>query len=169
MLESNGALHQVCHVATRNSSTLELVITDMATMFHPPTVLPPIQQDENTKGKPNDHSVVIVAPRTDVNFKKERHKRKVHIRPLPESKVSDFMREIGLHDWSEVSQCENPNDKAYNYHAYILNVLNKHLTEKTVNMTSLDKTWFTPSLKLKYNEMQREFFKNGKSCKWKKL
>ena len=36
-------------------------------------------------------------------------------------------------------------------------------------MTSLDKTWFSPSLKLKYNKMQKEYFKNGKSNKWKKL
>ena len=36
-------------------------------------------------------------------------------------------------------------------------------------MTSLDKTWFSPSLKLKYNDMQKEYFKNGKSSKWKKL
>ena len=36
-------------------------------------------------------------------------------------------------------------------------------------MTSLDKTWFNPALKLKYNQMQKEFYKNGKSNYWKKL
>ena len=34
ILESNGALQQVCNVATRNDSTLELFITDMATLLH---------------------------------------------------------------------------------------------------------------------------------------
>ena len=37
LMESNGALQQVCTVATRKQSTLELVITDMATRLHPPT------------------------------------------------------------------------------------------------------------------------------------
>ena len=36
-------------------------------------------------------------------------------------------------------------------------------------MTSLDKPWFNPALKLKYNEMQKEYFSNRKSDKWKKL
>ena len=41
--------------------------------------------------------------------------------------------------------------------------------EKTVRLTSLDKPWFNPGLKLKYNEMQNEFFRNGKTPKWKTL
>ena len=36
-------------------------------------------------------------------------------------------------------------------------------------MTTLDKKWFNPSLKMQYNEMQKEFFKNAKSDLWKKL
>ena len=36
-------------------------------------------------------------------------------------------------------------------------------------MSSLDKTWFNPALKLKYNEMQKEYFSKGKSTKWKSL
>jgi hypothetical protein len=61
ILESNGALQQVCSVATRNQRTLELVITCMATMLHPPTTLDPLKQDENSTGKPSDHNVVVVA------------------------------------------------------------------------------------------------------------
>ena len=64
ILESNGALHKMCNLATRNESALELVITDMATLFHPPTTLKPLNQDEKTSGKPRDHNVIIVAPRT---------------------------------------------------------------------------------------------------------
>ena len=36
-------------------------------------------------------------------------------------------------------------------------------------MSSLDKTWFTPALKIKHKEIQKEFYKNGKSDKWKRL
>ena len=39
LLESNGALKQICSVATRDKNTLELVITAMATLFYPPTTL----------------------------------------------------------------------------------------------------------------------------------
>ena len=169
ILESNGALQQVCNVATRNDSTLELVITDMATLLHPPTTLDPINQDKNTKGKPSDHNVIVVAPRTDVNFRIERHKRKVHLRPLPESKMSRYMRDMGSHVWEDVYNCDSPHEKAEVFHKTLLHKINKHLPEKTVKMTSLDKNWFNPAVKLKYCEMQKEFFKHGKSTKWRKL
>ena len=39
--------------------------------------------------------------------------------------------------------------------------VNTHLPEKSVKMTSLDTTRFDPVLKLKYNEIQKEFFGNA--------
>ena len=50
-------------------------------MFHPPTTLPPIEQDKNSNGKSIDHNVIIVAPKVDPNYKLERHKKVIHIRP----------------------------------------------------------------------------------------
>ena len=129
VLESNGALHQVCSVPIGNSSTLELVITDIATMFYEPTTLEPIKQDENTKGKPSDHNVIIVAPRTDINFRKKRHKRKVTFRPQPTSKVSDFMCELGSQSWEEAYQNDDSHGKAQNFHRTLISMLNKHLKE----------------------------------------
>ena len=169
VLESNGALHQVCSVPTRKSSILELVITDMATIFYQPTTLDPFNQDKNSKGKPSDHNVIIVAPRTDISFKKERHKKRIHLRPQPKSKVADFMHEIGTTNWEEVFLVQDPHEKAYNFHSTLVTTLNKHLKVKSVNMTSLDKQWFTPTLKIMYNEMQKEYFQNRKSPRWRVL
>ena len=169
VLHSNGALNQVCSVPTRKASTLELVITCMATMFHPPTTLDPINQDNNSKGKPSDHNVIIVAPKTDLNFKLKRRKKKIEVRPQPKSKVSDFIREMGSLEWKEIFEIENAHEKAQNFHKIMTQTLDKHIKVKTVNMTSLDKPWFNPALKLKYNEMQKEYFSNRKSDKWKRL
>ena len=110
-----------------------------------------------------------MAPKTDLQFKIERHKTKIHVRPQPRSKVAEYMREIGQHSWQEVFQTEDPHEKAQYFHNTLIKTLEKHLKTKTVKMTSLDKPWFNPSLKLKYNEMQKEFFSNGKSVKWNKL
>jgi hypothetical protein len=169
ILEADGALHQICSVATRKTSTLELVITDMATLMHPATTLEPFKQDENSKGKPSDHNVIVVAPRTDVSFKLERHKKKIHVRPMPDSKVADFIREIGSHEWPEVYLCEDSHEKAENFHKTLIEKLNKHFQVKQVQITSLDKKWFNPTLKVKHKEMQKEYFRKGKSPKWKKL
>ena len=169
ILDSNGTLQQVCSVATRKSSTLELVITDMATMMHHPTTREPLEQDENSKGKPRDHNVIIVAPKTDIKLKLERHKTKIHVRPQPASKVMQYMQEMGQHTWNEVYQTQDPHDKAQHFHETLIAINDKHLKTKTVKMSSLDKPWFNPSINLKYTEIQREYLKNGKSAKWKKL
>ena len=95
VLNSNGALNQVCSVPTRNSATLELVITCMATLLHPPTTGDPIKQDDNSKGTPGDHNEIVIAPKTDLTFKLERHKNKIQVRPQPKSDISEFMRELG--------------------------------------------------------------------------
>ena len=141
----------------------------MATLFHPPTTLLPMKQDENSNGKPSDHNVVIAAPKTDVNFKLERHKIKLQIRPQPESRKSAFMREFGTHSWPEVNTVQDPHDKAQNFHETLIHTLDKYFPVKNVKMTSLDKPWFNPALKIKYNQMQSEFFTFGKSLKWKQL
>jgi hypothetical protein len=47
--------------------------------------------------------------------------------------------------------------------------LDKHIKVKTVKNTSLNKHCFNPALKLKYNEMQKEYFRNRKSENWKRL
>ena len=169
VLDSNGVLQQVCSVATRQSTTLELVITDMATMLHLPATREPLEQNQHSKGKPSDHNVIIVAPKTDITFKIERHKTKIHIRPQPVSKVTQYMQEMGHHSWTEVFQTQDPHDKAHKFHETLTAILDKHLKTKTVKMSSLDKPWFNPALKLKYSEMQKEYYKNAKSAKWKKL
>ena len=68
VLESNGALNQICSVATRNSATLELIITDMAILFHPPTTQELCKEDKSSKGQPSYQNVIIVAPKSDTQF-----------------------------------------------------------------------------------------------------
>ena len=41
ILSANGALQQIVSVLTRKSATLEVILTDLATLFYPPQVAPP--------------------------------------------------------------------------------------------------------------------------------
>ena len=69
------------------------------------------------------------------------------------------MREIGTHQWPEIFECDDPHKKVENFHQTLFYTLNKIFQEKTVKMITLDKTWFNPALKLKYNKMQEQFSK----------
>ena len=169
ILDSYGALRQAISVPTRKSATLENIITDLCTLYHPPTTLPPLQVDTGKKGKDGDHEVIIFAPMADNNFIKPRVKKSITIRPLPESGIREFGKEITSHDWREVLSEKNIDCKVNNFHSTLRSQLNKHFPEQTVKISTLDKKWMDPSLKVLHRQVQREFFKNRQSKKWRKL
>ena len=80
-----------------------------------------------------------MAPKSDANLRLERHKRKVHVRPMPRSRVAAYVRDVGAHDWSEVFKCNNPHEKAEQFNNTIVHKMNNHNPEKVLKMTSLDK------------------------------
>ena len=130
VLEANGALKPICHVNTRNRA-------DRATLYHPPTIRESLKQDENKEGKPSDHNLVIVSPKSDLNFKLERHKIKIHIRPKPESKKALFVTEMARDKWSKLRSTEGADEKTEAFHENFMKTKDKYFSVKTVKMTNL--------------------------------
>ena len=75
ILDSNGLLQQVCSVPTRNASTLENIVTDLATFYHPPTTLPPLENDVEGEGRPSDHNMLVFAPKGNTISSKEKEEK----------------------------------------------------------------------------------------------
>ena len=84
ILECYGGLKQVNSVPTRKNAVLEILLTDLHTLYHPPTTLPPLQVDVDKKGKDSDHDVMLFAPLTNMNYKVDRVKKTIKTRPIPE-------------------------------------------------------------------------------------
>ena len=57
----------------------------------------------------------------------------------------------------------------HNFHTTLRSKLDQFFPEKIVRISTLDKKWMNPSLKALHRQVQREFFKNRQSKKWKKL
>ena len=79
-------------VPTRNLETLEKIITDLQSYFHPPTSHTPLEVDEDKEGENSDHNVVILTPVNIVSDAPKQTKRTIKTRPLPESKIREFHR-----------------------------------------------------------------------------
>ena len=169
VLDSYGALKQICGVATRGGAALQLVVTDLHTFLHPATALPALQVDEEKQGKDCDHKALILAPKASEAFKVQREKRIVKTRPMPESSLNNFYSEMANYKWENVLQSENVNTKADNFHSFMINTLDKHLPEKCVTMTNLDKPWMTPKMKDTLRKMQKERMKKGNCQRYKQL
>ena len=99
----------------------------------------------------------------------ERKRKTIITRPLPPENIRQFAKDITLHDWSDVLNTEDIDIKVNNFHTYIRSLLNKHFPEKTVRISSLDKGWMSPKVKIAHRKMQRAYFRQGKSSRWRKL
>ena len=169
ILRSYGALQQICNVPTRKGATLQLIITDLHTFMYPPTAEPPMQKDEGSKGMDGDHQTLMFAPKASKDFFVKRAKRKIKTRPLPQTKVDAFCAEMTRHSWENVLKCKDIDSKTEEFHNYIRELLDKHLPEKVVSVSNLDKPWMNPQLKELLRKVQRERLKKGKDGKFREL
>ena len=169
VLESYGALQSVLQVPTRKDSKLEVLITDLHSWYHPPTTMGPLKVDSDKKGKDSDHLQAVFAPKTNNQYKVARKKCKITTRPIPESKIPAFAREIQAQSWISVFEEENLDRKVENFHSIITDILERHFPEKHITISSLDKKWMTPNIKQLLRKVQSEYFHKGKSQKWRKL
>ena len=167
ILDCYGGLQQIISVPTRKSATLEILLTDLHTLYHPPTTLPPLQVDSNKKGKDSDHDVVLFAPVQNLNYRQERIKKTIRIRPVLESQVLKFEKDLANHPWQEVLENQTADKQAEIFHSFLRKKLDFYFPEKTVKISSLDKKWFSPTLKQLHRKMQREFHKKRNSQKYK--
>ena len=101
ILDSYGALHQVCKVPTRKGASLQLVLTDLHILMHPPTAQLPIQKDEGAKGVDGDHQALILSPKASAQFVVKREKTIVKSRPMPQSSIDAFCLEMTKHKWDD--------------------------------------------------------------------
>ena len=98
-----------------------------------------------------------------------RVKRTIRTRPLPESRKKEFHKFMTIHNWAEVLECENINDKTSNFHKTLAFSMDLYFPEKIIKVSSLDKGWMTPELKQLHRKVQREYSKKRKSEKCKNL
>jgi hypothetical protein len=57
----------------------------------------------------------------------------------------------------------------WNFHKTLILLLDKYFPEKTITISNLDKKWITPELKSLSRKIKKEFFRNRKSSKWRRL
>ena len=108
-------------------------------------------------------------PINAINNNPARIKRKVKVRPLPESGVREMGRWIVNHSWDEVYNASTVHEKAECLQSILLEKLNHFLPEKVLKFSSDDQVWVTPEIKEISRKKSREYFKHRKSARWKVL
>ena len=148
---------------------LDPILTTMSKFYQPPVCIPPLDPDPDSNGSPADHLMVEMHPICTLNNRPARTKRKVRIRPLPESGLDLFGDWIKQQSWNGVYAAETIHEKAKIFQTELLKALNKYLPEKITTFSSDDQQWMTPQLKQLDRRGRREFRKHRKSKKWNLL
>ena len=73
------------------------------------------------------------------------------------------------HKWTNVLEAQDVDQKTELFHQFIRELLDKHLPEKAVSVSSLDKPWMTPQMKQVLRQAQRVRLNKGKSDQFKAL
>ena len=109
-------MKQICSVPTRKNATLEVILTDMGHLFHPPSSLPPLTVDRDKKGKDSDHNIVILAPKSNSDYSIKQTQKVIKFRPLTAYLIPNFVRTVAQHDWIEVYNANSITEKVEAFH-----------------------------------------------------
>ena len=171
ILNLSSDLRQVVQVVTRTNpdATLDLIITNLQSLYHPPTTMPPLDHDENVSGKPSDHLIVVMRPLSNTNPNQVVRYKTVKYRPFPDSGIRDMGQWVQSQNWKEIYSESDPNLKAEKFEKMVMEKVNIFFPEKTLKINENDKPWVNIQLIKLDRQCKREYNKNKKSNKWKKL
>ena len=148
---------------------LDNIIMDLANFYQSPEILPPIDADPGSGGKPSDHLTVVMAPIATVDNKPARISRTIMVRPMKQSGIDSFGEWISNQTWDEVLQAKTVDGKSEMLQNMLLEKLEEFLPQKNKTVTSDDQPFCSEKMKRLKRLKSREYHKNRKSVKWMEL
>ena len=79
---------------------LDVIVTNLASYFNEPVIIPPILPDQPGHGAPSDHCCVFATPRPNQPQSEGRTKVRKKIRPLPDSLLLNFEYKLSTQDFN---------------------------------------------------------------------
>ena len=161
-------MHQAVQSPTRLNPPrlLDPILTTLSKFYQIPECQRPLDADPGTGGAPSDHLCVKFSPLTVLKNKPARKKRKVKIRPMPESKYNNFEKWLKEQTWENVTNVETVDEQAEALQSMSLEAMNVFFPEKEVNFSSDDQPWIDSKIKTEIRKRQRIYSKHRKNKAW---
>ena len=160
---------QLLHYKTHGDKVLDLLITDMHTLYHPPAPSHYLLPDHPADASPSDHLGNLLVPRSVPGVTSSRHYRTIRVRPLAESQIAAMGRWIAAESWDLLHTLTDVDSKLDFFSSSVFLMLNTVAPEKDIRIALDDPPWMTTRIKTVIRQRNREFDKNDKSEKWRKL
>ena len=153
---------------TRKGKILTIVVTDLHHLYQEPTIIPPIPVDEGSTGCPSDHSSVLNTPINNFS-NKPGTKKSVSIRPIPQSSLDLFGKTFVNESFDFLLTGSYPTSLVELFQEHCSKLVEIFFPIKTATISSFDQPFFTEKLRALRRERQQEYWRPGKSEKYKLL
>ena len=141
----------------------------MHTWYHPPLPHEALQPDLPAEAAPSDHLGNLLLPRSVGGIPSSRLYRRITVRPLSSSQIDALGRWIGLQPWEELQTVSDVDLQLEMFTPSVFSMLNAIATEKEIKISLDDPPWMNTRIKTIIRKRNREYDKNYKSPKWRKL
>ena len=159
ILHLSPQLRQLVHYSTHGDKTLDLLVTDMHTLYHPPVPCHPLLPDHPTLAAPSDHVGNLLIPRSVPGVAASRAYRTLTVRPFSSSQISALGRWISLETWEHVQTASDVDSQLDNLTSSIFIMLDAVAPVKEVRIALDDPPWMSTRIKTSIRQRNREFDK----------
>ena len=168
ILHLDPKMQQVVQGITRLNPPrmLDPILTTLGPFYQTPEILPPLDADPDSEGKPSDHLIPMMIPINDINNQCSRVYKQVKIRPVPKSGMQRLRNWFEAQGWSNIISERSIDKKAEMLQSEVLGAINLFLPEKIIKVASDDSPWFTQPLKKLDRKRRREYNRNRRSEKY---
>ena len=104
LLDGIPRLRQIVTKPTLKSKVLDIMLTNMHSLYCVPIIAPPVAPDDPLCGVPSDHSTPIAIPLSTDTLDQVREYITKISRPLPESGILEFGEWICSEDWAGIPE-----------------------------------------------------------------
>ena len=122
---------------TRDTSTLDLIFTDMVEYYEIPAILAPLST--------SDHNVINW--KSKCNIAEKGNLTKIKVRQFRQQQLEQFDALLANYNWSSVFNTSGIDRKVNTYLQITENMISEYFPEKTDRIYSKDKTFMTSKIK----------------------
>ena len=161
------------NIVTKNTyknKILDVILTNMHALYSVPMIVPPVPPDDPMCGAPSDHNTAVATPLAQDSAGQTRDYVIKTYRPLPESGILEFGEWICSEDWLNIPDELNPTEQVCALENLVNEKLDSIFPLKSVKVNpNMDKPFITAELKKLNRQLKREYRKNQKSAKYRRL
>ena len=160
LLSGIPRLRQIVSKYTHGRKILDVILTNMSTLYGEPEVVPAVPPDDPRVGVPSDHSTVVATPLTQCSVRRSRDYVTRTYCPLPQSGVLEFGEWICSEDWLSMSDQNNPTQQVEMFEKTVNAKLDLIFPKKVVKINpNVDKPFYTDELKKLDRQVKRVYRK----------